>query len=697
MLHARVCRRLALALLLLGPAVTPAADPVLSKVEIAKLGKAATALVEVEERQAFGTAFCVHPSGLFLTNEHVVHQAGPGAINLVLNPGLTKQRVLRARVVRADPGQDVALLCAEDVKGLPALVLGSDDSLTELMDVVAFGFPFGIALAPDQKEYPAVSINTGHVTALRRREGRLHRIQLDAALNPGNSGGPVLDERGKVVGIVVAGVRGSGVNFAIPVDVARRFVFRPEIRLVLPYVTRENRDRPADFKARVTSLVPYPEPPALELILTADDGKERTFPMERAGDSYRVKAVPFPARTGPVPAEEDSVACAVVARQDGKELGRAGDTLTLAGVARPEREGPAVGPITGPVLQGDRAVRPLPSAVSDVAVGGGGRFLVLYLAGARKLAVFDVSAARVVKYIPVEDGDVRFAAGRDKLVVVQPAHDVVQRWSLTTFERELALPLATPGKVTALALGSASEGPLLVGTADRILFFDLGTLKRLDIGAPEDQPVRLGAGTRVRASADGRTFGLWRAGAYPQGLETLVLVGRQLQVHSERGSAGHVTPGPDGKTIFTARGLYTPELKPRREDNDAGAAYCVPAAHGPLYLSVNPGDHNSLALHMVGHAGPLARLTDVEVPEGLGDGDSDPFGGDRRLHLVPDAKLIITIPDSNDRLVLHRFDLLEALKKADIDYLSSCRSRRRWRRRARRGLTSWPSCRARAA
>jgi hypothetical protein len=668
MLPAPVCRPLALVVLLLGPAAAPAADGVLSRVELAKLGKAATALVEMKEPWAYGTAFCIHPSGLFLTNEHVVHEAGPGgAVGLILNPGLAKQKVLRAEVVRTNPEEDVALLRADDGKDLPALELGSDDSLVELMDVVAFGFPFGTALPHDPKDYPAISINTGHVTALRRREGRLNRIQIDAALNPGNSGGPVLDEHGKVVGIVVTGVRGSGINFAIPVDVARRFVFRPEIHLILPFVTKENRDKPAVFKARVTSLVPFPKPPDLELILTAGDGKDRTFPMERVGESYRAEAVPVLPRTGPAAVEEATIACAVVARQDGKELGRAGDSLAIAGVFHPEPEGPAAGTIAPPVLEGGKAVRAMPSTIRDVAVGGGGRFLLLNLAKVRKVAVFDVRAARVVKYIPVAEDDVKVAAGRDKLVVVLPDHSVVERWSLATFEREMAVPLAARQKVTAVALGSASQGPVLVGTAGRISFLDLRTLRPLDVRAPVDEPGGIDERTRVRASADGRTFGLWRADSYPQGLRTVVLIGRQLQVHVERGSAGHLTPGPDGNTIFTGRGLYTVQLKPLREDNDAGAAYCVPATHGTLYLSVNPRD-GSLAVHMVGHLGPLARLTDVEVPD-LGDGDRESFPGDRRLNLIPDAKVIVTIPISNDRLVVQRFDLLEALKKADVDYL----------------------------
>src|SRR5204863_78892 len=84
---------------------------------------------------------------------------------------------------------------------------GSAEGLSELMEVVAFGFPFGTALSADRRDYPAVSVNVGSVTALRRKAGALHRIQVDVPLNPGNSGGAVLDRTGKVVGVVVAGAQ----------------------------------------------------------------------------------------------------------------------------------------------------------------------------------------------------------------------------------------------------------------------------------------------------------------------------------------------------------------------------------------------------------------------------------------------------------------------------------------------------------
>jgi hypothetical protein len=285
---------LAVLLMLLGPC--RAADKALSRVQIARAGKAATALVVVKGRGGLGSAFCVHPSGFFLTNEHVAQ----GELSLVLNPGQKTEKAYPARVIRSDKGLDLALLRVQGDGKLPALALGSDEKLEELMELVAFGFPFGQGLAPSDRQYPAVSVNVGSITSLRRKSGRLHRIQLDAALNPGNSGGPVLDKSGKVVGVVVAGIRGSGINFAIPVSTVAGFVARPDFRFEPPLFGKANIHKPARFEARLISFLPSTAPLAVDLIIKPSDGKERTYLMKADGDTYRVTAVPVPAPEGPL-------------------------------------------------------------------------------------------------------------------------------------------------------------------------------------------------------------------------------------------------------------------------------------------------------------------------------------------------------------------------------------------------------------
>jgi hypothetical protein len=290
---------LATLLVLVPPART--ADEPLSKAEINKLGKAATAFLESPDRKSSASAFCIHASGLFLTNEHALPAAGGAeTVTLVLSPGEKAQKVLKARVVRKDKELDLALLRVEGEKDLPALALGSDKDLAELTELIAFGFPFGAALRVEKNEYPAISVNVGSVTSLRRKGGELCLIQLDAALNPGNSGGPVLDRNGKVVGVAVAGIKGAGVNFAIPASVAARFLARPEVQFEPPQLLPGNVHKPVPFEARVASFLPSATPLAVDLILKPAKGPERTHHMQADGDSYRVTAAPVPPPPDPL-------------------------------------------------------------------------------------------------------------------------------------------------------------------------------------------------------------------------------------------------------------------------------------------------------------------------------------------------------------------------------------------------------------
>jgi hypothetical protein len=289
----------------------PAADEPSWRVKVGRVGKPATALVEMKARAAYGSAFCIHPSGLFLTNAHVVESpfdfppnvtSPPVEINLVLNPGQKAEKTYPAKVVRSHRELDLALLRIDGVEDLPALALGSDEKLNELEEVVACGFPFGVALGRGRKEYPAVSINAGSITSLRRQGDRLQRIQVDVVLNPGNSGGPVLDREGKVVGVVVAGVPGSGVNFVIPVSHVAEFIARPDVQFAAPPLDAANFDKPLTFEARVVPLLPSTAPLTVELRLKpARGGKERTFRMEASEGKFRATAVPLPLPPGPRP------------------------------------------------------------------------------------------------------------------------------------------------------------------------------------------------------------------------------------------------------------------------------------------------------------------------------------------------------------------------------------------------------------
>ena len=159
-----------------------------------------------------------HPALPSPTPRVVVRTLKNAEVTVVFRSGTPQEQSLRAEVLAADPEVDLAILKAADVKNLPAPIDCSRDvELSETMPVYSFGFPFGEVLATS-KGSPAITIGKASISSLRLDDaGELFLVQIDGALNPGNSGGPVVDTRGRLVGVAVATIKNSsGIGLAIP-------------------------------------------------------------------------------------------------------------------------------------------------------------------------------------------------------------------------------------------------------------------------------------------------------------------------------------------------------------------------------------------------------------------------------------------------------------------------------------------------
>jgi Trypsin-like peptidase domain len=194
----------------------------LDKAQLATLKSATTYILAItgKDTGATGSGFLARKSGktgYIVTNHHVVRPGGKLAnLFVVFDSGTPKQERLGAKLVAEDVARDLAVLSVEFDKLPEPLAIDFASEPAETQNLFVLGFPFGESMSASAK-HPAVTISRAGVSSLRRDDqGRLVTVQLDGALNPGNSGGPVIAANGKVVGVSVASILGAQIGLAIP-------------------------------------------------------------------------------------------------------------------------------------------------------------------------------------------------------------------------------------------------------------------------------------------------------------------------------------------------------------------------------------------------------------------------------------------------------------------------------------------------
>lgn len=196
--------------------------------------KKSTAYIEVvhsfplsdEETSSTGSGFFITDDGFLVTNYHVVRPSvllysiyfpSPvKEINIIMNSGTPSYKKMKGYVYAVDKKNDLAIIGTKEKVQTQFINISDSVNAVETMPVWVFGFPYGKEFSVIQSG-PEITINKGTLSALRHDDrGVLKSLQIDASVNPGNSGGPLINDKGKLIGIVNGTMGTSKMNFAVP-------------------------------------------------------------------------------------------------------------------------------------------------------------------------------------------------------------------------------------------------------------------------------------------------------------------------------------------------------------------------------------------------------------------------------------------------------------------------------------------------
>ena len=312
----------------------------------------------------------------------------------------------------------------------------------------------------------------------------------------------------------------------------------------------------------------------------------------------------------------------------------------------------------------------LPEAFEQVKTGGGGRFLLFYFKSAKKLAIFDVFQARIVHEIDVAD-DVRYAAGRDKLLVASPGQKIIQRYDLQTFEREKTVPVPGGGTVITALMGSDSQGPLALWCGGNLILMDVDRMEPLTVeGNNFSSSTRWGFGLHV--SADGQTFTGWNPSLWPANFAVMRLAaGKATTASASLGSFNEewVAPNADGGLIVRSDShLLTGHLK--AVSADWLLEWMLLPTEDPRFFLGGRGQE--VAVCTTADRRQIATVKDDALAKMNSSSVTHRwynFQGEPRIHYLPRANLLVFLRQDNKQIVVRPFDLMNELDKAGQDYL----------------------------
>jgi S1-C subfamily serine protease len=383
-------------------------------------GTAATAQLAVSEPDTVvGTAFCVDPRGYFLASARVVNQnkriqqtthferGNDGILRglrttiengewiptrIVLRAGRPGERSLPAAVIQVDNDLGLALLKVQSPQPLPFLEPSADRAPVEGAWACVLGYPT-VPRAADMgnaRSVPVLRADPTRIASLHTQHGRPWFFALDTGFpqfdSGGLTGGPVLDDEGKVIGMLVEGLAGTDTHYVIPAVHLAEFLARKRDQVDIlfdpPPLVFNERKSPVDLTFDVARLDPLPADAVVEVVFESVTAGRRVFSArQNEGNLYTACVIPIP------PSDPDPIDVAIgstdnLVRIADREIAIGEERLHLRDLRRlelrPAPHGykangtPLSGPVTGLGIfkgrQGDKAVEIDPGAAESLTV-----------------------------------------------------------------------------------------------------------------------------------------------------------------------------------------------------------------------------------------------------------------------------------------------------------------------------------------
>jgi S1-C subfamily serine protease len=323
------------------------------------------------------------------------------------------------------------------------------------------------------------------------------------------------------------------------------------------------------------------------------------------------------------------------------------------------------GPLPGSIKAEGKKEIVLSSTIQEACAGAGGTKIIVHLLQEEKLAVIDLAQGKVVGHIPVKGSRVFFAAGKTDLMLVLPDSKIVETWNLAKLTRSASKMLPGPGVVKTLVMGANSAGPAMLLLADGTNALDRVAPYWLDPTTLDIEPVKTEGNPffasfrdniHVRASANGRLYGIWTSHQSPTGVGSMVFGKPISKYYYAHESAGDLLPSATGKFLCTSAGLHNSQAT----KIDPALGWCVAALEGDYYLCFGKlgfKEREAKTLQakvfVYGHDTPIGTLPIENVSSDDYVTRND-FTFDKHLYFLPESGYLVTLPRLNDRVIVQR-------------------------------------------